>query len=115
MSPQLGVYTQLLNTNNPVALSACSELIPLCEHPSPEIIHKRGFILQDPPTMGLLEKDYGCKDAMAPPSSSYCLLVVCRFPDTSLFYLKERLRATSCLILSGGKLNLSGERGSSQQ
>lgn len=86
-----------------------------CEHPSPEISHKKGFILQDPPKIGLLEKDYGCKDAMAPLSSSCCLLMACRFPDTSLFYLKEGLRATNCLILSSGKLNLSGERGSSQQ
>lgn len=115
MSPQLAAYTQLLNTDNPIALSACSELIPLCEYPSPEISHKRGFIVQGPPTMGLLENDYECKDAMAPPNSSYCLLMVCGFPDTSLFYLKEGLRATSCLIPSGGKLNLLGERGSSQQ
>jgi len=108
-----------LNTNNPIALSACSELITLgsslCQHecPSPEISNRRVLLSAGSSHDVALRKGCGYKDAVASPNSYYCPLMLCRFPATLFFDLKEGLSATTCIILSSGKFNLSSGRGSS--
>lgn len=62
--------------------------------------------------MWLIGKDHGCKDEMAPASSYYRLLVLCKFPAT-FFYIREGLSAANCIILSSGKFNLLSGRGRS--